>query len=57
MIPAPSVLNYSNKLSHGTFGGPGFSVTTGLKGELALPLVLVLPRIPRQLDSFNKGSR
>ncbi|RSH87341.1 hypothetical protein EHS25_003250 [Saitozyma podzolica] len=31
MIPAPSVLNYSNKLSHGTFGGPGFSVTTGLK--------------------------
>lgn len=29
------MLNYSNKLSHGTFGGPGFSVITGLKGELA----------------------
>jgi hypothetical protein len=42
------VLNYSNKLSHGTFGGPGFSVTTGLKGELAFPLPLVLTRIPRQ---------
>jgi hypothetical protein len=34
LVPAASLLNYSNKLSHGTFGGPGFSVTTGLKGEL-----------------------
>jgi len=33
LFAAPALLNYSNKISQGSFGDAGFTVTTGLKGE------------------------
>ena len=34
LFAAPALLNYSNKISQGAFGGAaGFTVTNGLKGE------------------------
>ena len=33
LFGAPVLLNYSNKMSQGRFGGPGFTVTNGFKGE------------------------
>lgn len=32
VFAAPALLNYSNKISQGSFGDAGFTVKTGLKG-------------------------
>ena len=33
VFPAPPLFNYSNKISKGAFGLPGFSIEGGLKGD------------------------
>jgi hypothetical protein len=39
LFPAPALLNYSNKISQGAFGGAaGFTVNNGLKGEPFKPV-------------------